>query len=138
MSNVQKKVINEYIKKPKLFLFLLFRPDLILRRNFHPPRPKRTARGRVRKAMPKKWKEMKSIMMTYKTNNIKEDCLLDELQKSFTFWSKLLHGWVQEPHWRAVVCYFSNIFQYLYDLFNIILGWRSLHYLRYRFGFGVL
>ena len=76
--------------------------------------------------------------MTYKTNNIKEDCLLDELQKSFTFWSKLLHGWVQEPHWRAVVCYFSNIFQYFYDLFKIILGWRSLHYPRYRFGFGVL
>ena len=138
MSNVQKNVVNEYIIKSKLFLFLLFKPDLIPRRNFHPPQPNRMAHNRVRKAMLKKWKEMKSIMMTYKTNNMKEDCLLDELQKSFTFWRKLLHGWVQEPHWRAVVCFFSNIFQYLYDLLKTILGWRSLHYLRYRFGFGVL
>ena len=112
MSNVRKKVENEYIIKYKLFLcfFFKFRPDLVSRRNFHPERPKRTARGRVRKAMLKKWKEMKDIMMTYKKNNMQEDCLLDELQKSFTFWGKLLHGWVQEPHWRAVVYCLSNIF----------------------------
>ena len=109
MSNVQKNVVNEYIIKSKLFLFLLFRPDLIPRRNFHPPRPNRMTHNKVRKAMFKKW--MKSIMMTYKTNNMKEDCMmLDELQKSFTFWRKLLHGWVQEPHWRAVVCVFLIFF----------------------------
>ena len=37
----------------------------------------------------------------------------DEIEKSINFWSKLLHGWVQEPHWRRpVVSDFIFILKY--------------------------
>ena len=41
-------------------------------------------------------------MVSYKKNHLKENCLLEEFHKNFKFWSKLLHGWVQEGHWKPV------------------------------------
>ena len=68
----------------------------------------------MRKSILKKWKEIRKIMVSYKKNNIKENCLIEEFHKNFKFWSKLLHGWVQEAHWKPFVRNFIVIFFIIY------------------------